>query len=131
MLKSEKKCWHHLSKAEAIIFQGNVKKAPKRWKSMKIADIEGELLHISWTTWGISRKFSRKIWLMIQLKVTKKQGFHFSFKRYIFQKTTEGIQLTPPAVLVLIYRNLLNALSAKRIYFHLLTVASYCAHEIT
>ena len=68
---------------------------------------------------------------MIQLKVTKKQGFHFSFKRHIFQKTTGGIQLTPPAVLVLIYSNLLNALSAKRICFHLLTVASYCAHKIT
>ena len=30
--------------------------------------------HIFWTTWGISMKFSGKIWLMIILKVTKNQS---------------------------------------------------------
>ena len=41
---------------------------------MKIADIDREILHIFWITWGISIKFSGNMWLMIVLKVTKKQG---------------------------------------------------------
>ena len=39
---------------------------------MKIANIDRENLNISWTTWGISIKFSGKMWLIILLKVTKK-----------------------------------------------------------
>ena len=34
-------------------------------------------------------KFSRKMWLIIILKVTKKAGFHPLFRRYISGKTTE------------------------------------------
>ena len=35
--------------------EGNEKKSEK---VMKIVNIEGEDLHIVWTTWGISSKFS-------------------------------------------------------------------------
>ena len=52
--------------------QGKVEKSEK---SMKIVNIEGENLPISWTTWGMSMKFSGKTWLMIILKVTKNKGF--------------------------------------------------------
>ena len=65
---------------------------------MKIANIEREILHIFWTTWGISLKISGKMWLMIILKVTKKTEFHPFFSRYIFRKITEGGggQIEPP-----------------------------------
>ena len=39
--------------------------------SMKVANIDREILHNVWTTWGTSMKFSEKMWLMIILKVTK------------------------------------------------------------
>ena len=51
------------------------KNSENQWKSMKIANIDGESLHTFWTTWGISMKIFGKKWLMIILKVTKKQGF--------------------------------------------------------
>ena len=54
------------------LLQGNVKKSKK---SMKIINIDVENLHTLWTTWGISMKFSEKMWLIIILKVSKKQGF--------------------------------------------------------
>ena len=44
----------------------------KWWKSMKIANIDKESLHIFWMNWGFSLKFSGKMWLIIILKVTKK-----------------------------------------------------------
>ena len=71
------------------------------WKLMKIACTDGEILHIFCTIWGISIKFSGKMWLMIILKVTKIQGFTLSFEdRHIFRKITGGVKLTlPPAVL--------------------------------
>ena len=34
-----------------------------KWKSMKIVNIDGKNLYLFWTTWGISVKFSEKIWL--------------------------------------------------------------------
>ena len=37
--------------------QGNVKKIEKL---VKIVNIEGENLHIIWTTWGISMKFHER-----------------------------------------------------------------------
>ena len=55
--------------------QGNVKKSEK---SMEIVNIHGENLHIFWKTWGISIKFSAKMWIMLILKITKNQGFTFS-----------------------------------------------------
>ena len=44
---------------------------------MKIANIDRQILHIFWTTWGILTKFSGKMSLKIVLNVTKKQGFTF------------------------------------------------------
>ena len=55
--------------------------AKKSKESMKLSNTEGESLHILWMNWWISMKFSVKMWLLIMLKVTKKQRFglsHFS-----------------------------------------------------
>ena len=70
---------------------------------MKIANIDWEILHIFWTTWGNSLKFSVKMWLIIILKVTKNQRFTLSLEDAFFEKTQGGIKLTPspPAVLEL------------------------------
>ena len=57
---------------------------------MKIVNIDGESLHIYWTTWGILMKSSREIWPMIILKITKKPGLHPLSRRCIFGKTTGG-----------------------------------------
>ena len=58
------------------------------WKLIKIAHIDTENLQVFWMPWGISKKFSEKMCLMIILKVTKKARFHPIFRRYIFRKTT-------------------------------------------
>ena len=42
--------------------------------------------------------FSGKMWLMIKLKVTKKQAFILSLKDIYFEKP-QGGQIDPPAVL--------------------------------
>ena len=65
------------------------KNSKNRGKLMKIANIDREILHIFWTTSGISMKFSGKMWLMIILKVTKGQGFTLSLED----------EYWPPAVL--------------------------------
>ena len=60
-------------------------------KLTKIVNNEEENLHIFWTSWGISMKFSGKMWLVIILKVTKKQKTRASFflwKKYILGKNT-------------------------------------------
>ena len=57
--------------------QGNVKKSANL---MKKINIEGENLHIFRKTSGISMEFPEKMWLMILLKGTKKQGFTLSLK---------------------------------------------------
>ena len=45
-------------------------KNPKNWrKMMKIANIDREFLHIFWTAWGNSMKFSGKICFEIILKL--------------------------------------------------------------
>ena len=59
---------------------------------MEIANIDREILHILWTTWGNSKKFSGNICFKIILKVKKTQGF-----------THRGGQIDPPAVLGLNY----------------------------
>ena len=51
--------------------QGNVKKSKKL---MKIVKIDEENLQTFQTTRGISMKFSRKMCLMIILKIKKSQG---------------------------------------------------------
>ena len=53
---------------------------------MKIADIDREILHIFWTTWGISMKFPGNMWLMIILKVTKNHIFTLSLENKFFNK---------------------------------------------
>ena len=62
---------------------------------MKIANIDKEILHIFWTTWGISMKFSGKMCLMIILKVTKNQGFTLSLEDTVFEKPQGVLKLTP------------------------------------
>ena len=61
----------------------------KKKKEKKIGNIDREILQIFWTTWGISMRFSGKMWLMIILKVTKK-GFIFSFEETYFEKPQGG-----------------------------------------
>ena len=64
--------------------QGKVRASEK---SMKIVNIEGENLHVFWTIWGMSMKYSGKTWLMIILKVTKKQSLTlFLSRKHTFWK---------------------------------------------
>ena len=60
---------------------------------MKAAVIEEEGLHIFWTTWGISMKFSRKLGLMIKLKVTKNQRFTLSLEDTFLEKPQREVSL--------------------------------------
>ena len=53
---------------------------------MKIANIDREFLHIFWTTWGNSMKFSGKMCFEIILKVTENQGFTLSLEETFFEK---------------------------------------------
>ena len=62
---------------------------------MKIANIVREILHIFWTTWGISMKFSGKMWIIIILKVTKNQGFTLSLEDTFFGKPQGGSNWPP------------------------------------
>ena len=62
-------------------------KSPKNWwNSMKIANIDREIFHIFWTTWGISIKFSGKMWLMIILKVRKNHSVTLPLENTFFEK---------------------------------------------
>ena len=63
----------------------------KNWgKLMKIANIDRDFLHIFWTTWRNSMKFSGKICFEIILKLTqKKQGFTLSLEDKSFKKPQE------------------------------------------
>ena len=84
-----KKCWHHLLWSDIISFsvtRKGQKNLKNRWKLMKIADIDREILHIFWTTWGISMKFPGNMWLMIILKVTKNHSFTLSLENKFFNK---------------------------------------------
>ena len=60
-----------------------------------------EFLHIFWTTWGNSIQMFPD-----DIKNHKKPGFHSLFRRYIFWKTTGGINLTPQGILGLTNREL-------------------------
>ena len=57
---------------------------------MKIANIYRESLLIFWKTLGISVKSSGKMWLMIILKVAKKQDSTLSLKKIFLQKPQGG-----------------------------------------
>ena len=66
-------------------------KNPKNWgKLIKIANIDREFLHIFWTTWGNSMKFSGKMCFEIILKVTKNQSFTLSLEDTFFEKPPGG-----------------------------------------
>ena len=67
---------------------------------MKIAFIAREILHVFWTSWGISMKFSGKMWLMIILKVTKNKGITLSLEDTFFEKPQcrgPVVKLTSPS----------------------------------
>ena len=69
---------------------------------MKRANIDGENLHIFWTTWGIlMMTFSGKMWLMIilKLKLKKKQGLILSLKNTFLEKPGGECQTEPPSLL--------------------------------
>ena len=72
---------------------------------MKRANIDGENLHIFWTTWGIlMMTFSGKMWLMIILKLKlkknkKKQGLILSLKNTFLEKPGGECQTEAPSLL--------------------------------
>ena len=72
---------------------------------MKRVNIDGENLHIFWTTWGIlMMTFSGKMWLMIILKLKlkknkKKQGLILSLKNTFLEKPGGECQTEPPSLL--------------------------------
>ena len=72
---------------------------------MKRVNIDGENLHIFWTTWGIlMMTFSGKMWLMIILKLKlkknkKKQGLILSLKNTFLEKPGGECQTKPPSLL--------------------------------
>ena len=69
---------------------------------MKRVNIDGENLHIFWTTWGIlMMTFSGKMWLMIilKLKLKKKQGLILSLKNTFLEKPGGECQTEPPSLL--------------------------------
>ena len=59
---------------------------------MKMGNVDGKYLRISWTTWGISSTFSGKM-CYDNAKSYKKTGLHPLSRRYIFGETTEGSRI--------------------------------------
>ena len=57
---------------------------------MKIANIDRQIFHMFWTTWGNSMKFPEKMYFKIILKVTKNQGFTLSLEDTFFEKPLGG-----------------------------------------
>ena len=69
---------------------------------MKRVNIDGENLHIFWTTWGIlMMTFSGKMWLMtiLKLKLKKKQGLILSLKNTFLEKPGGECQTEPSNLL--------------------------------
>ena len=71
---------------------------------MKRANIDGENLHIFWTTWGILMiTLSGKMWLndniKIKIIIIKKQGLILSLKNTFLEKTGGECQTKPPSLL--------------------------------
>ena len=74
-------------------------KIPKNLlKLMKIANFNREVLHIFWTTWGNSMKFSGKMRLIIILKVTKNLAFNLSLENSFYKKPQGRQEHFPLAV---------------------------------
>ena len=78
---------------------------------MKIADIDREIRHIFWITWGISIKFSGNMRLMIVLKVTKNQGFTLNLEDTFFGEPQGGGQIDHPLSILALNK-------AKSNFFH-------------
>ena len=89
---------------------------------MKIANISNEILHIFRTTWGISMKFSRKMWLMLILKVAKNQGFTLTLEDKFFEKP-QGANWLPSRFRV---KQLLFQLSVKYFHKNCVSVLIFC-----
>ena len=68
-------------------------------KVMNIVNIDGENLHIFWTSWEISMKYSGKMWFMMILKFTKNKGFALSLEDTFLEKPQQGgMKLTPSSL---------------------------------
>lgn len=61
---------------------------------MKIVHIEGENFHT---------KFSEKMWFLITLKVTKKQGFSLSLENTLYGKPERSDQIDPSTSLFTLF----------------------------
>ena len=69
------------------------KKPENRGKSIKITNIDREFLHMFWTTWRNSMKFSGKICFEIILKFTK--GFAHPLEDIFFERSQGGQIIAP------------------------------------
>ena len=90
-----RKCWHHLLYAKTISFF--VKKSEKL---VEVVNIDGENVHILWTTWGIFIKFSGKMLRMIIM--TR----NFSLNDTFLEKP-QGDRIDPPPQSFTVYDTLL------------------------
>ena len=70
-----------------------IQKIDENW--WKFANINRGFLHIFWTTWGNSMKYSGKMCLKIILKVTKNQGFSLFLEDTLFKKPQRGWNWPP------------------------------------
>ena len=73
--------------------QGNIERCEKL---IKIVNIDRPKFHIFWMIWGISLKFSGKMWTVIILNVKKKQWFNFYAEDTFFEKPQVGVKSTSP-----------------------------------
>ena len=74
------------------LYQENIKESEKM---MEIVNIKEENLNTFWMAWGIFKKLSKKMWLMIILKVTKNQGFAFFLENTFLEKPQGASNCTP------------------------------------
>ena len=96
MKVKKKKCWCHLLWADVFSFFVT-RKYQKLQKICEIVNIEEENLPNFWTIWGITMKFSGKMWLMIImiiLKITKNQNFNISLKNAFLKNHWGRVKLT-------------------------------------
>ena len=75
------------------------RKCKKSKKLMKIANIDREIRHIFRMTLGISIQFSRNMWPIIILKVTKKKGFTLPLEDTFSKKSQGRGQIDSPSIL--------------------------------
>ena len=76
------------------------KKNPKnrlKLTKIKIANIDWESLHISWTIYETLMKLSEKMWFMIIFKLTKNQSFTLSLENTFLEKPQVWHREEPPS----------------------------------